>query len=101
MSNIIPLAGSNVTCRCGNTLAPHPSVRHKLEFNTVIKACETCSVDIMPFGTPDAVGKGLCACCMVKPSSVRVEVGRGIFEPWCDDCLDAADSHFASMGLKP
>jgi hypothetical protein len=100
-SKIIALVGSNVACACGHKLAPHPSARHKLPFNTLIKACKTCGVDIMPFGAPEAVGEGLCACCMSKPSTVRVEVGKGLYEPWCGDCLDAADAHMATMGLKP
>ena len=100
-SNIIPLIGAKVACACGHQLAPHPSARHKLEFNTVIKECPVCKVDILPVGVLEPVGKGLCACCLSKPSTVRVEVGRGTYEPWCDDCLEAADAHMATFGLKP
>jgi len=100
MNNIIILAGSKLNCDCGHQFAPHPSARHKLEFNTVIKACKTCGVDIMPLGTPEPVGKGLCQCCVTRPSTVRVEVSPGSWEPWCGDCLSAADAHMTELGLR-
>ena len=100
ISNIIAFPGSKVACACGHQLAPPQVARHRLEFNTTIKACKVCGVDVMPFGTPQPVGKGLCACCISRPSTVRVEVGRGVWEPWCDECLQATDQHMVDLGLK-
>ncbi|MBT9165380.1 MAG: hypothetical protein DDT25_00025 [Chloroflexi bacterium] len=100
MSNIINFPGPKSACgSCGHLLAPPLSRRSKLEFNTFILPCKTCGVDIMPLGTPKPVGKGLCQCCMSKPSTVRVEVGPNLFEPWCNDCLEASEAMMRSLGM--
>lgn len=98
--NVIVWPGGTANCQCGNPLAPHPALRHKMEMHANIFPCPMCGVDIMPFGEPKPVGEGKCVCCQKRVSQVKVQVGPKQWEPWCTPCLEDHDAYLVEIGLK-
>jgi len=98
VSALIVLPTAKLHCECGNRLAPNLKAAARMglpSFAGSTYACE-CGKQVIREVEPtarreSAIGDKVCSCCGLRPSGVRVETQRNVWEEWCLDCLEERD----------